>query len=69
MTQVEGEHRVYQCNLPERFERLENLTFGGETEVDLDGVVCSVALGADSQGEFYVCEPIAKGCDVGDGGA
>lgn len=49
-----SEHQVYQCNFPELFERLENLTFGGETEVDLDGVVYSVALGADSQGEFYV---------------
>ncbi len=54
MTQVEGEHRVYQSSLPELFERLESLTFAGETWVDLDGVVYSVALGADSQGEFCV---------------
>jgi len=52
MTPVEGEHRVYRSSLPELFAQLENLTFAGETQVDLDGVVYSVALGADSQGEF-----------------
>jgi hypothetical protein len=47
---------VNQSSLPELFERLENLTFAGETQVDLDGVVYSVALSADSQGEFYVLQ-------------
>jgi hypothetical protein len=61
MTQVEGDRRVYQSSLPELFERLENFTFVGETQVDLDGVVYSVALGADSQGEFYVLRPQSQG--------
>ncbi len=52
--QVEVEHQVYQSSLPELFERLENLTFEGEREVELDGVVYNVARDTDPDGEFYI---------------
>ena len=52
--QVGVEHQVYQSGFPELFERLENLTFEGDTEVELDGVVYNVARDTDPEGEFYV---------------
>ncbi len=61
MTQVESDHRVYQSSLPELFERLENLAFAGETQVDHAVEVYSVALSADSRGEFHVLRPQSQG--------
>ena len=52
--QVGVEHQVYQSRFPELFERLENLTFEGDTTVELDDVVYNVARDIDLEGEFYV---------------
>ena len=52
--QVGVEHQVYQPSFPELFERLENLTFEGDTTVELDGVVYNVTRNTDPEGEFYV---------------
>lgn len=56
MTQLRIKHQVYQSSFPELFERLENLTFEGETEVEVDGVVYGVTRGADPEGEFYTLQ-------------
>lgn len=47
-------HQIYQRSSPEFFDRLENLTFEGESEVEVDGVTYTAIRGTDAEGEFYV---------------
>ena len=56
---VLSRYQVYQYSSPELFDRLENLTFNGESEVEVDGVTYAAVRDIDAEGEFYVL--LAKG--------
>ena len=53
MTHPQIERRVYQQDDPELFEKIENLVFASQLEVELDGVRYSIARSDDDAAGYY----------------
>lgn len=53
MTHPQIERRVYQKDDPELFEKIENLVFASQLEVELDGVRYSIARSNDDAAGYY----------------
>lgn len=48
---------LYQQEEPELFEHIDGLMFAGDTEMELEGVVYTIARNEDEGGYFYVLTP------------
>lgn len=57
MMRIGDERHVYQGDEPELFEHIEGLMFAGDTELELEGVLYTIARDRGDRGEFYVLTP------------